>query len=75
MLHAQVRVWRVARTQQQIMANMRLAHISSDGLQDPDLVAYWQFNDPDKWVSLCLCMLSEQPASMCASRWSCCCAL
>ncbi|KAK9789369.1 hypothetical protein WJX73_005379 [Symbiochloris irregularis] len=41
----EVRVWRVERTQEQIMKNMRL----TDGpfASDRNLVAYWKFNDPD----------------------------
>ena len=42
----QVRVWRTARTQEEIMKNMRL----TDGpfVSDRNLVAYWKFNDPDE---------------------------
>lgn len=40
----EVRVWKVARTQEQILRHMR------DGMgldHHPDLVAYWKFNDPE----------------------------
>lgn len=47
-LCCQVRVWRVARTQEEIMTNMRIADRSSINLDDASLVAYWQFNDPDE---------------------------
>jgi hypothetical protein len=39
-----VRLWRVKRSQADILRSMRLA----SGLEGhPDLVAYWKFNDPD----------------------------
>ncbi|KAL4421057.1 hypothetical protein ABPG77_001352 [Micractinium sp. CCAP 211/92] len=41
----EVRIWRTARTQSQILESMRAA----GGLDNhPDLAAYWQFNDPEQ---------------------------
>lgn len=44
----QVRVWRTARTQQELLLNMR--SLDPNFLQDRNLVAYWRFNDPDRCV-------------------------
>ena len=53
----QVRLWKTARTQEEILSNMRKA----SGLENhSDLIAYWKFNDPDQCV---LCIQSNmQPA-------------
>ncbi|KAK9814590.1 hypothetical protein WJX72_008328 [[Myrmecia] bisecta] len=41
----EVRIWQTARTQEEILATMR----SGSSLENhKDLVAYWQFNDPDE---------------------------
>ncbi|KAL4422517.1 hypothetical protein ABPG75_008714 [Micractinium tetrahymenae] len=41
----EVRIWRTARSQIQILEGMR----ASSGLENnPDLAAYWQFNDPEQ---------------------------
>jgi hypothetical protein len=40
----QVRIWKVVRSQADIMKHMRWA----SGLENnPDLTAYWKFNEPD----------------------------
>ena len=44
----QVRLWKTARTQEEILTNMRKAN----GLENhSELIAYWKFNDPDQWDS------------------------
>ena len=40
----QVRLWKVARSQESILADMR----KSSGVSSPDLFAYWKFDDPDQ---------------------------
>lgn len=41
----EVRIWRTVRSQEQILQHMRWV----TGLErDPDLVAYWKFNEPDQ---------------------------
>jgi hypothetical protein len=53
----EVRIWKTVRSQDDIIRHMRWA----SGLENnADLIAYWQFNDPDsdngqfKWVALLL---------------------
>jgi len=52
----EVRIWKVVRSQDEIIRHMRW----STGLENaPSLVAYWKFNDPDldngqfRWVEVC----------------------
>lgn len=40
----QVRVWNVARTQDELMAHMR----NLEDVQHRHLVAYWKFDDPQE---------------------------
>ncbi len=54
-----MRIWKVVRSQADIMRHMRWA----SGLENqPDLVAYWKFNEPDgdegqfRCVLLCVCV-------------------
>ena len=58
----QVRLWKTARTQEEILSSMRKA----SGLENhSDLIAYWKFNDPDQCVSCIRHAASDETETDC----------
>jgi hypothetical protein len=65
----QVRIWKVVRSQEEIISHMRWA----TGLENHrDLVAYWKFNDPDndsgQFRRVCACTRARACVAGCGRR-------